>query len=81
VPLNTICFRKVNGDKTLTENNRLNEELMEVLNKSGEVFLTHVKLNEIFTLRMVIGQTDVEQRHVEKAWHLIKSLAKEDQGS
>jgi aromatic-L-amino-acid/L-tryptophan decarboxylase len=80
VPLNTICFRKVNEDKSLAENNRLNEELMQALNKSGEVFLTHVKLSEIFTLRMVIGQTDVEQRHVEKAWYLIKSLAKEDQG-
>jgi len=76
VPLNTICFRKVVEGKSLEELNQMNEDLMHRLNKSGEVFLTHVKLNEIFTLRMVIGQTEVEQRHVEKAWRLIKSLSR-----
>jgi len=72
VPLNTICFRKVSEDKSLDELNLINEDLMHALNKSGEVFLTHVKLNGIYCLRMVIGQTEVEQRHVEKAWNLIK---------
>jgi aromatic-L-amino-acid decarboxylase len=72
VPLNTICFRKVVEGKSLDELNSLNENLMHTLNKSGEIFLTHVKLNGIYTLRMVIGQTEVEQRHVAKAWNLIK---------
>jgi aromatic-L-amino-acid decarboxylase len=76
VPLNTICFRKVVSEKSLAELNQINEELMHSLNKSGEIFLTHVKLNGIFTLRMVIGQTEVEQRHVEKAWSLIKSMSR-----
>ena len=75
VPLNTICFRKVVAGKSLDELNQINEALMHNLNKSGEVFLTHVKLNGIYTLRMVIGQTEVEQRHVEKAWSLIKSMS------
>ena len=76
VPLNTICFRKVAEGKSFEELNQINEDLMHRLNKTGEVFLTHVKLNEIFTLRMVIGQTEVEQRHVEKAWRLIKSMSR-----
>ena len=76
VPLNTICFRKVIEGKSLDELNQLNEDLMHALNKSGEIFLTHVKLNGIFTLRMVIGQTEVEQNHVEKAWSLINSMSK-----
>ena len=76
VPLNTICFRKVREGKSLDELNQLNEDLMHALNKSGEIFLTHVKLNGIFTLRMVIGQTEVEQNHVEKAWSLINSMSK-----
>jgi aromatic-L-amino-acid/L-tryptophan decarboxylase len=75
VSLNTVCFRKVDVNKSLAESNEQNEALMQAVNKTGEVFLTHVKLNGIFTLRMVIGQTDVEQRHVEKAWQLIKSLS------
>jgi aromatic-L-amino-acid decarboxylase len=76
VPLNTICFRKVVDSKSLHELNQINEDLMHSLNKSGKIFLTHVKLNGIFTLRMVIGQTEVEQRHVEKAWNLIKSMSR-----
>lgn len=76
VPLNTICFRKVVEGKSLAELNKINEELMHSLNKSGELFLTHIKLNGIYTLRMVIGQTEVEQRHVEKAWNLIKSTSR-----
>jgi aromatic-L-amino-acid decarboxylase len=76
VPLNTICFRKIVEGKSLDELNSLNENLMHTLNKSGEIFLTHVKLNGIYTLRMVIGQTEVEQRHVEKAWNLIKLTSK-----
>ena len=76
VPLNTICFRKIVEGKSLEELNLINEELMHALNKSGEIFLTHVKLNGIYTLRMVIGQTEVVQHHVEKAWRLIKSTSR-----
>jgi len=76
VPLNTICFRKVVEGRSLDELNQINEVLMHALNKSGDIFLTHVKLNGIFTLRMVIGQTEVEQSHVEKAWSLINSMSK-----
>ena len=74
VPLNTICFRKIVDGKSADELNQINESLMHALNKSGKIFLTHVKLNGIFTLRMVIGQTEVDQSHVEKAWKLINSM-------
>ena len=75
VPLNTICFRNISVGKSLDDLNQLNEDLMHRLNKSGKVFLTHVKLNDIFALRMVIGQTEVAQRHIEKAWSLIKEMS------
>ena len=73
VPLNTICFRKIQPGRSLQEENDMNEELMDALNKSGEVFLTHVKLEGKYVLRMVIGQTEVQKSHVEKAWKLIKA--------
>lgn len=72
VPLNTICFRTIGATQTLEEINLKNELLMHRLNKSGKIFLTHVKLRGIFALRMVIGQTEVELRHIKKAWHLIQ---------
>ena len=77
VPLNTICFRMIKEGNSLEELNSLNEDLMDRLNKTGKVFLTHVKLNGVYSLRMVIGQTEVEKHHVEKAWQLIKTLGEE----
>ena len=71
--LNLVCFRyqpaKVNSPDEI---NKLNEKLLRKLNKSGTIFLTHTKVNGLITLRMVIGQTYVEKRHVNNAWELIK---------
>jgi len=37
------------------------------------LFLTHTKLDGRFTLRLSIGQTRTEERHVRKAWELIRT--------
>lgn len=76
VPFNTICFRyKPRRATDLAEVNRINEKLMDSLNRKGQLFLTHTKLNDRFTLRLVIGQTDVRKEHVDRAWQLIQKHA------
>jgi aromatic-L-amino-acid decarboxylase len=72
VPLNTICFR-VNPQKgqSTDELNRLNEKILEEINQSGKAFLTHTKLNGNFTIRVVIGQTDVTEEDILNTWTLI----------
>jgi len=67
-PLNLVCFRHHGGDKA-------NEELMSRLNRSGDLYLTHTKLNGKFTLRLCVGQTNTDQRHVEQAWKRIQEEA------
>jgi aromatic-L-amino-acid decarboxylase len=75
--MNLTCFRfKPTKIDNLAHLNQLNEQLMHTLNASGSLFLTHTKVNDIFTLRMVIGQTNVDKRHVERAWELIQETAK-----
>lgn len=64
VPLNLVCFRLRNGDEA-------NQALLDRLNASGGLFLTHTRLDGRLTLRMSIGQTHTEQRHVERAWRRI----------
>ncbi len=73
VPLNTICFRynPPNIDDN-DELNRLNEELMHRLNRTGKLYMTHTKLNGKYTLRLVTGQTNVQEKHVNRAWTLIQ---------
>ena len=53
---------------------------METLNDSGKLYLTHTKLNGNYTLRLVIGQTNMEKRHVDRAWGQIKQTAEESKG-
>jgi aromatic-L-amino-acid decarboxylase len=77
VPFNTVCFRyKPRGATDVAAQNRLNQDLMERLNTTGRLFLTHTKLNDRFTLRLVIGQTHVQKEHVDQAWKLIQHEAR-----
>ncbi len=67
-PLNLVCFRHKGGDA-------INERILDQLNKSGDLFLTHTKLNGKFTLRLCVGQTYTEARHVRAAWEKISQVA------
>ena len=67
-PLNLVCFRMRGGDG-------VNQALMEQLNRSGDLYLTHTRLDDKLTLRMCIGQTSTTARHVERAWHRIQEEA------
>jgi aromatic-L-amino-acid decarboxylase len=55
---------------------RLNERLLEALNDSGAVYLTQNRVHGAYTIRLAIGQTSTERRHVEAAWHLIQKTAR-----
>jgi aromatic-L-amino-acid decarboxylase len=69
-PLNLVCFRHKGGDDE-------NQTMMDRLNRSGDLFLTHTKLDGKLTLRLCVGQTNTEARHVEKAWKRICQEADE----
>jgi len=68
VPLNLVCFRHKGGDD-------VNQALMDRLNRSGDLYLTHTKLNDRVTLRFCVGQTNTEARHVRRAWQRIQEEA------
>jgi len=67
-PLNLVCFRHRGGD-------RFNERLLERLNASGALYLTHTRLADRYTLRLCVGQTHTEARHVHAAWERIRATA------
>ncbi len=75
--LNYTCFRyhpkEVGNEEEL---NTLNEQLLERINQSGQLFLTHTKISGTYVLRMVIGQTYVQKKHVEKALDVIRSVTR-----
>ena len=63
-----VCFRHRGGDEA-------NRRILEALNESGKIFLSHTRLNDRMTLRFSIAQTNTERRHVEQAWRLIQEAA------
>lgn len=71
VYLNTICFRYDDMSISKEKLNEINERLLEDINASGKVYLTHTKLNSWFTIRMVIGQTNVTAKHTKMAFELL----------
>jgi aromatic-L-amino-acid/L-tryptophan decarboxylase len=66
--LNLVCFRLRGPDEP-------NERLLERLNASGRLLLTHTRLAGRFVLRLCVGQTHTEYRHVRQAWDLIRQTA------
>ncbi|MBU0561147.1 MAG: amino acid decarboxylase [Bacteroidetes bacterium] len=73
VPLSTTCFRAVPAFiKTEEELNIFNENLMNNINSTGRVFLSHTKLNGKYTIRLVVSGIRTEAKHVEEAWQIIQ---------
>jgi aromatic-L-amino-acid/L-tryptophan decarboxylase len=64
-PLNLVCFRLRGSDE-------MNQQLMDALNRSGKIYLTHTKLNGRFVLRLSVGQTNTSEHHVKAAWKAIQ---------
>ena len=76
VPLNVLCFRYAPAGVTdPAALDALNARLLETLNHSGLLYLSHTRLAGRFTLRLVVGQTYVRQRHVDEAWERILATA------
>jgi aromatic-L-amino-acid decarboxylase len=69
-PLNLVCFSHKGGDA-------LNHKLLDRLNESGKLYLTHTTLAGRYALRFCVGQTYTEARHVRQAWEQIQRTAKE----
>lgn len=67
-PLNLVCFRHKGG-------NAINQRILNALNQSGNMYLTHTTLFDQFTLRMSIGQSRTTESHVRNAWSRISDAA------
>jgi aromatic-L-amino-acid decarboxylase len=70
VPFSVVCFRA-------RETDEFNAALLDRLNASGEIFLSHTRLGDRYTLRLAIGNLRTTERHVTRAWQLIQQCAVE----
>ncbi len=66
--LNLVCFRHRSDDA-------FNLALLDAINGSGKAYLNRTRIDGRVALRMAIGGTYTERRHVEETWRLIGKLA------
>jgi aromatic-L-amino-acid decarboxylase len=64
-PLSVVCFRREGTDAE-------NEALLERVNATGEVFLTHTRLNGRFVLHLAVGNLRTTEEDVRRAWDLLR---------
>jgi aromatic-L-amino-acid decarboxylase len=77
VPFSTVCFRWRPAGREMTEEalDEANAAIMDAVNRTGQVFLSHTRLAGRFTIRVAIGNIRTESRHVESAWALLRAAA------
>ena len=73
VPFSTLCFRAVPsslaGDEAALDD--FNERLIQAVNETGKVYLSHTRLNGKLVIRLALGNIRAEERHVEQAWEIL----------
>ena len=78
-PLSVVCFRarprKLAGGDRDDRLDQLNAQVLEAVNASGEVFLSHTRIDGRFALRLAIGHVRTAERHVTRAWTLLQDAA------
>jgi aromatic-L-amino-acid decarboxylase len=66
--LSLVCFAVRAGDHA-------SQALLERVNRSGTVSLSHARVAGRFALRLAIGGTLTERRHVDAAWRTLATAA------
>jgi aromatic-L-amino-acid decarboxylase len=78
VPFSTVCFRfnpAGTSGRVDQDLDSLNQALLDRVNATGRVFLSHTRLRGRFTIRLAIGNLRTEEHHVRLAWDLIRQAA------
>lgn len=70
VPFSVVCFR-LRGEGADARNARI----LEDVNGSGDIFLSHTQLDGRYVLRLAIGNLHTTEHHVARAWELLNHAA------
>ncbi|KAH6823944.1 Pyridoxal phosphate transferases superfamily protein [Perilla frutescens var. hirtella] len=70
-----VCFRLLSAENNVERANQLNRELLEAVNSTGELFISHTVLSETYILRFAVGAPLTEERHVVEAWKTLQEKA------
>ncbi len=75
-PLALFCFRYHPKDIPEDQLDALNERIFETINDTGEIYLTQTRINGKYAIRLVSGAPATENKHLDKAWRIIKDISR-----
>jgi aromatic-L-amino-acid decarboxylase len=77
VPFSTVVFRFAPENTAVEDQDRWNAAIMDRVNATGEVFLSHTVLNGRHCLRIAVGNLRTRWEHLERSWELLRKAARE----
>ncbi len=69
-----VCFRY--RPEGLGDPDAVNETLLERLNDSGELYVTHTRIRGDYAIRIAVGQTSTTREDIDAAWSRIQDTAR-----
>lgn len=76
VPLATVAFRRVAPGLDPSAVDAFNHRILDRVNATGEVFLTHTAVDGRVALRLSVGNIRTRAEHVDRAWALLEEAAR-----
>jgi aromatic-L-amino-acid decarboxylase len=67
-PFSVVCFRLEGSDER-------NRELLDRVNATGEIFISHAVLNDRYVLRLAVGHQRTSEADVLRAWEVLQREA------
>jgi aromatic-L-amino-acid/L-tryptophan decarboxylase len=74
-PLSVVCFRYAPSRLDEAQLEILNASIMHAVNATGEVFISHTKIDGRYAIRLAIGNLRTQRSDVEHAWRILKREA------
>ena len=74
-PFSTLCFRHIAPGATLEATNAHNAKILDRVNESGDIFISHTMLGPTYVLRVAIGNLRTTEAHLARAWTLLRAAA------
>jgi aromatic-L-amino-acid decarboxylase len=63
-----VCFRREGSDEA-------NEAIVDRVNRSGELFLSHTRLNGKYVIRLAVGNERTTEEDLARAWSALRAAA------
>jgi aromatic-L-amino-acid decarboxylase len=67
-PFSVVCFRRAGEEE-------VNRALLERVNATGEIFISHAVLHGRYVLRLAVGNLHTTEADIERAWEVLRREA------